>query len=33
MSDKLDPRMPVLVGCGQLVQKEKDVEKASRRCI
>tara|TARA_R110002110_G_scaffold34834_5_gene118160 strand:- start:15521 stop:17074 length:1554 start_codon:yes stop_codon:yes gene_type:complete len=29
MSDiELDPRMPVLVGCGQLVQKEKDVEKA-----
>jgi acetyl-CoA C-acetyltransferase len=29
MSDiKLDDRMPVLVGCGQLVQKEKDVEKA-----
>ena len=29
MSDiKIDDRMPVLVGCGQLVQKEKDVEKA-----
>ena len=29
MSDvKLDDRMPVLVGCGQNVQKEKDVEKA-----
>ncbi len=29
--NKLDDSMPGLVGCGQLVQKEKDVEKAKSR--